>query len=57
MHIGPDHAKPEIKPVHAHDHGAVKKVVRVETVDHPGDGQRVAFVRTYFIARDTLLAQ
>ncbi len=57
MHIGPDHAKPEIKPVHAHDHGAVKNVVRVETIDHLGDGQRAAFFRTYFIARDTLLAQ
>ena len=56
--VGPGHAKLElIKHIHAHDHDVVKKVVGVETVDHPGDGQLVAFARKYFVAKDRMLSQ
>lgn len=54
--VGPGHAKLElIKHIHAHDHGVVDKVVGVETVDHPGDGQLVAYARKYFVAKDRML--
>ena len=54
--VGPGHAKLElIKHIHAHDHGMVDKVVGVETVDHPSDGQLVVFARNYFIAKDRVL--
>jgi stalled ribosome rescue protein Dom34 len=56
--VGPGHAKLElIKHIHAHDHGVVDKVVGVETVDHPGDGQLVAYARKYFVAKDRMLSQ
>ena len=32
------------------------KVIGVETVDHPSDGQLVAFARKYFVAKDRMLA-
>lgn len=56
--VGPGHAKLElIKHIHAHDPAVVGKVVGVETVDHPGDGKLVAYARTYFVAKDRMLAQ
>jgi stalled ribosome rescue protein Dom34 len=56
--VGPSHAKLElIKHIQAHDHEIMKKVVGVETVDHPGDGQLVAFARKYFVAKDRMLSQ
>ena len=33
------------------------KVIGIETVDHPGDGQLVAYARKYFVAKDRMLAQ
>lgn len=54
--VGPGHAKLElIKHIHAHDHALVDKVVGVETVDHPSDGQLVAHARKYFVAKDKML--
>lgn len=54
--VGPGHAKLElIKHIHAHDHALVDKVVGVETVDHPSDGQLVAHARKYFVAKDRML--
>lgn len=54
--VGPGHAKLElIKHIHAHDHEVVKRVVGVETVDHPGDAQLVAYARKYFAAKDRML--
>ena len=54
--VGPGHAKLElIKHVHAHDHELVDKVIGVETVDHPSDGQLVAHARQYFAAKDKML--
>ncbi len=56
--VGPGHAKLElIKHIHAHDHQIVDRVVGVETVDHPGDGQLVAYARKYFVAKDRMLEQ
>jgi stalled ribosome rescue protein Dom34 len=54
--VGPGSAKLElIKHVHQHNHTLVPKIVGVETVDHPTDGQLVAFAHKYFHAKDRLL--
>jgi stalled ribosome rescue protein Dom34 len=53
--VGPSTAKLElIKHVHKHDHAFAPKIIGVETVDHPTDGQLLKYVRTYFIAADRL---
>jgi stalled ribosome rescue protein Dom34 len=55
--VGPAHAKLNlIKHIHAHDHAMVERIVGVETVDHPSDGQLVAYARKYFVAKDRMLA-
>jgi stalled ribosome rescue protein Dom34 len=47
--VGPSTAKLEfIRYVHAHDHALEPKIVGIETVDHPSDGQLVAYARAYF---------
>ena len=47
--VGPAHAKLElIKYVHKHHAALAPKIVGVETVDHPTDGQLVAYARRYF---------
>ena len=54
--VGPGSAKLElIKHVHNHNHLLAPKIIGVETVDHPTDGQLVAFVHKYFHAKDRLL--
>ena len=54
--VGPAQAKLQlIKHIHAHDHAMSEKVVGVETVDHPTDGQLVAYARKYFVAKDRML--
>jgi hypothetical protein len=56
--VGPAQAKLQlVKHIHAHDHGLVDKIIGVETVDHPSDGQLVAYARKYFLAKDQMLAQ
>ena len=56
--VGPAQAKLQlIKHIHAHDHGLSDKVIGVETVDHPTDGQLVAYARKYFAAKDQMLSQ
>jgi stalled ribosome rescue protein Dom34 len=51
--LGPSTAKLElIKHVHKHDPALAPKIVGVETVDHPTDGQIAAYARTYFRAAD-----
>ncbi len=53
--VGPGQAKLEfIKHVHGHDAPLVPRIVGVETVDHPTDGQIVAYARKYFRAADAL---
>ena len=47
--LGPATAKLElIKHAHRHDPKLEAKIVGVETVDHPTDGQLVAYIRKYF---------
>ena len=54
--VGPAQAKLQLlKHIHAHDAALVNKVVGVETVDHPSDGQLVAYARKYFLAKDQML--
>jgi stalled ribosome rescue protein Dom34 len=56
--VGPGQAKLElIKHIHSHDHEVSKKVIGVETVDHPSDAQLVSFARKYFVAKDRMLSQ
>jgi hypothetical protein len=53
--VGPSTAKLEfIKHVHKHDHALVAKIIGVETVDHPTDGQLAAYARHYFRAADRM---
>lgn len=54
--VGPAQAKLQlIKHIHAHDPAVAKKLVGVESVDHPTDGQLVAYARKYFVAKDRML--
>jgi stalled ribosome rescue protein Dom34 len=56
--VGPGQAKLElIKHIRDHDHEVSRKVIGVETVDHPSDAQLVAFARKYFVAKDRMLRQ
>jgi stalled ribosome rescue protein Dom34 len=53
--LGPSTAKLGfIKHVHKREAELEPRIVGVETVDHPTDGQLVAFVRRYFHAIDRL---
>jgi stalled ribosome rescue protein Dom34 len=53
--VGPANAKLQlIKHIHAHDKELVDKIIGVETVDHPTDGQIVAYARKYFLAKDQM---
>ena len=54
--VGPAQAKLQlIKHIHARAADMVKNIVGVETVDHPTDGQLVAYARKYFAAKDRML--
>ncbi len=54
--VGPAQAKLQlVKHIHSHDPALVSKVVGVETVDHPSDGQLIAYARKYFLAKDQML--
>jgi stalled ribosome rescue protein Dom34 len=56
--VGPGQAKLNlIKHMHAHDHDVENRVVGVETVDHPSDGELVSFARKYFVAKDRMIKQ
>lgn len=47
--VGPSTAKMQfLKYVHMHDPKLEPKVVGIETVDHPTDGQLVAHIKRYF---------
>ena len=53
--VGPANAKTEfVKHLEAHDRETAKKVVAVETVDHPSDGQVLAYARKHFRASDRM---
>lgn len=54
--LGPAQAKLQlIKHIQAHDPALMSRVVGVETVDHPTDGQVVAYARQYFRVKDRML--
>src|SRR5262249_37740175 len=45
---GPANAKTElVKHIHQHEPALMRKIVGVETVDHPSDGELVAYARQY----------
>lgn len=53
--LGPATAKLQlIKHIHRHDAALADKIVGVETVDHPTDGQLMAHCRSYFKAVDQM---
>ncbi len=55
---GPANAKTElIKHIHHHHPKLMSAIVGVETVDHPSDGQLVAYARKYFKAKDLMQPQ
>lgn len=55
--VGPGTAKLELlKHAHKHDAKISEKIIGVETVDHPTDGQLLAFAKKYFIKVDNLRA-
>ncbi len=56
--VGPAQAKLQlIKHIHAHDPKVAEKIIGVETIDHPSDGQLVAYARKYFRAVDQMRSQ
>jgi stalled ribosome rescue protein Dom34 len=53
--VGPSTAKLQfLKYAQAHDHALGPKIVGVETVDHPTDGQLIAYAKTYFERTDRM---
>jgi len=55
---GPGNAKNAlVKHIDQHAHQVMKIITGVETVDHPSDGQLVAFARHYFKTEDRMLPQ
>lgn len=53
--VGPGSAKLElVKHLHAHHAEMVPRIIGVETVDHPTDGQLVAYARKYFVKADRM---
>jgi hypothetical protein len=53
--VGPANAKHELVCwLHDHARALERKIVGVETMDHPSDGQIVAYVRSYFAAADRM---
>jgi len=53
--VGPANAKTEfVKHLNSHDPQLGKKVVAVDSVDHPSDGQVLALARKHFRASDRM---
>jgi stalled ribosome rescue protein Dom34 len=53
--VGPSAAKLEFfRYLHQHERRIESKVIGIETVDHPTDGQIVGMARTRFIASDRM---
>ena len=53
--VGPSSAKLAlIKHLHKHDPAVADKIVGVESVDHPTDGQVLAYARHYFAKVDQM---
>jgi len=53
--VGPGNEKLSLlKHLQKHQHDLAEKVVSVETVDHPTDGQLLAYARKYFVKADRM---
>jgi stalled ribosome rescue protein Dom34 len=53
--VGPASAKLQlVKHAHKHDHAIADKIIGVETVDHPTDGQVLKYAKHYFHGKDRL---
>ncbi len=53
--VGPGAAKLEyIRHLHEHERVLEGAVVGIETVDHPSDGQLIAYAKTYFSGSDRM---
>ena len=53
--VGPSSAKLALmKHMQKHDPAVADKVVGIETVDHPSDGQLLAYARHYFVKVDRM---
>lgn len=53
--VGPGSAKLElIRHATKHDAQVASNIVAVETVDHPGDAQLLAYAKKYFVRVDTM---
>lgn len=53
--VGPGQEKLSfLKHLQKHQHDLAEKVLSVETVDHPSDGQLLAYARKYFAKADRL---
>jgi stalled ribosome rescue protein Dom34 len=56
--VGPSTAKLELfKHLHGHAPALAARVVSVETVDHPTDGELLKFARRHFAVDDRMRAQ
>jgi hypothetical protein len=56
--VGPSSAKLELfKHLQAHAPAVAARVVSVETVDHPSDGELLKFARRHFAADDRMRSQ
>jgi stalled ribosome rescue protein Dom34 len=56
--VGPGSAKTELaKHITQHDPKLKEKILGVETVDHPTDGQIVAYARKFFKSADRMQPQ
>lgn len=55
--VGPSSAKLELfKHAHSHDQKISERIVGIETVDHPSDGQLLAHAKKYFVKIDNMRA-
>jgi len=53
--VGPSTGKLELlRYLHKHNHALESRIVGVETVDHPTDGQLVAYAKKYFKRSDQM---
>lgn len=56
--VGPANAKTAfVKFLHKNDPASAEKIVGVESVDHPTDGQLVHYAKAYFKHADRMLPQ
>ncbi len=54
--VGPAAAKLQLlKHAHKHDHVIADKIIGIETVDHPTDGELLKYAKHYFHGKDRLL--